>query len=357
MVWLPQSQKGNQSLALIIGQNDKFERQYMQKFRSLAVNFGEFVEYQHDRAGRDIGLHFTSTRAKGGEIVEPSLVWFQMKGVQTTSFSENEFNECQNLAISLKVAHLRFFYIAPESTYLVLYIEAIDEFFVLNIQKYIREKYADEILTINQETLTVHMRKDSILDEQSFNLIKTQCSLSTWRSRITESEKWGPVFFRDADVIRRLSKAKQRNVPMYFVLRKHGAKMRSEVDFVEKSSKETGTPEIVHEHWEYMMADKLSLTFPYIEFDTLDEHEGHDDLFPDDDPDDFGWPPLELPNGKHVAPHGVFELVEYTMSVALNDIGEAWAETLDVMEKAGFIELNEFGTSIVSVAPWHDRDV
>ena len=352
-----QGEKGNQTLALIIGQNDKFERLYMEKFRGLAVKFGEFVEYRRDRAGRDIGLHFVSNKAKGGEIVDPSLVWFQMKGVQTTSFSEREFNACQNLTVPLKVAHLRFWHIAPEPTYLVLYIEAIDEFFILNIQEYIREKYADEILTIKQETLTVYIKKDSILDAQSFHLIKARCSLSIWRSRIAEGEKWAPVFFRDAEVIRRLSTAKQRNVHMYFVLRKHGAKMRSEAYFIEKPSKERGMPEIVREHWEYMMSDNLSLAFPYIEFDTLDEHEGNDDLFLVDNGDDYAWPPLDLPNGKQVAPQGVFELVEYTMSVTLNDIGKAWAQTLDVMENAGFIELDEFGTSIVSVAPWHERDV
>lgn len=64
-----------------------------------------------------------------------------------------------------------------------------------------------------------------------------------------------------------------------------------------------------------------------------------------------------MPNGKEVVPFGVFELVEYKMLVSLNDIGEAWAQTLDVMENAGFIELDAVGGSMVSVAPWHHREI
>lgn len=42
-----------------IGEKDDFEGQYMAKFRAMAAPHGVFMEYQVDRAGRDIGLHFT----------------------------------------------------------------------------------------------------------------------------------------------------------------------------------------------------------------------------------------------------------------------------------------------------------
>lgn len=176
-------------MALQVGQNDSFERQYMAKFRALSASFGEFVEYERDRAGRDIGLHFVSRTSDGGEIVDPSLVWFQMKGIQATSFSSDDFNVCENLAIPLKIKHLQFWYIAPDTTYLVLYIEAVDKFFVLNIQSYIQDRYGDSILTLSQDTLTVHVSKDSVLDEQSFYLIEQRCSVAAWRSRIVEAEE------------------------------------------------------------------------------------------------------------------------------------------------------------------------
>ncbi len=42
-----------------VGARDDFENDYMGKFRALAAPHGLFVEYERDRAGRDIGLQLT----------------------------------------------------------------------------------------------------------------------------------------------------------------------------------------------------------------------------------------------------------------------------------------------------------
>ena len=319
----------------------------------MASEFGEFVEYERDRAGRDIGLHFVSQKVDGGEIVEPSLVWFQMKGVQANSFSTEDFDSSEDLSIVLDVPHLRFWYIAPEPTYLVLYIESVNRFFVLNIQKYIRENFGDGILNIDQKTLTVHVRKDSELDSQAFYLIKQQRSIEAWKGRIAEGNDFAHVFFRDAELIRRIDTAENRNVSIKLLLRKYGSKTRSEAYFIEASDEDNDEQETIRSHWQYMMPEDLSIPFPYLEFNP----DNDDDEFYWDEDEDYEWPPLELPNGKFVYPDGVFEIVEYKMIVSLNEIGKAWAQTLSVMEDAGFIELDALGVSAVSVAPWHGRDV
>lgn len=343
-------------MALKIGKNDHFERIYMAKFRALAAEFGEFVEYERDRAGRDIGLHFVSKTADGGEIVSPSLVWFQMKGVQADTLSEEQFAACDRLGISLKLGHLRFWYIAPEPTYLALYIEAVDKFFVLNIQKYVTDNYGDDILTHAQKTLTVYVSKNSELDAQAFYLIKRRRSAAAWRDKIAEGKQHANIFFRDAELIRRLSTIVDRNVTINFILRKYMSKLRSEAYFVEAADDSDEEPVVIREHWQYMMPDDLSWSFPYLEFNPYGEDDELEDAFWDDD-ENGDWPPLELPNGKEVYPDSGFEIVEYVMSVTLNDIGKAWEQTLCVMEYAGFIELNDTGASYVSVAPWHGRDV
>lgn len=343
-------------MALKIGRNDRFERKYMADFRAIAAEFGEFVEYARDRAGRDIGLHFVSQKADGGEIVAPSLVWFQMKGIQADTFSQKHFEACERLSISLNVGHLRFWYVAPEPTYLAVYVEAVGKFFVLNIQKYIADNYGDDILTLNQKTLTVYVSKESELDAQAFYLIKQRRSVEVWQDRIAKGEQFANVFFRDAELIRRLSTAADRNAAVKFILRKYGSKTRSEAYFVESVANSDNEPEVIREHWQYMMPDDLLRSFPYLEFNPDNEGGDVEDAFWDDD-EESEWPPIELPNGKKVYPDGVFELVEYNMAITLNDIGRAWAQTLCVMENAGFIELNDLGVSKVSVAPWHGRDV
>lgn len=143
---------------------------------------------------------------------------------------------------------------------------------------------------------------------------------------------------------------------MQLVLRKYGSKLRSEAYFMEISGESSDSPEVVREHWQYMMPDDLSQPFPYLAFNPLNDSDDGESFW-DEECDDSDWPPLNLPNGKQVFPDGVFEQVEYKMSVSLNDIGEAWAQTLHVMHVSGFIELDDLGASMVSVAPWHARDV
>ena len=344
-------------MALRIGQSDKFERLYFAKFREIGSQFGEFVEYERDRAGRDIGLHFVSQKSDGGEIVDPSLVWFQIKGLQTKTLSVEEFETLEHLSVRLDIQHLRFWYIAPEPTYLALYIESKDTFFVLNIQKYIGDKFGDEILTLRQKSLTVHMSKESVLDAQAFFLIKRDRSIVSWESRIAEGSEFAHVFFRDAELILRVYSATERSVAIQLILTKYGSKMRSEAHFLEVSVNDNGKPELIREHWEYMMPDDLSETFPYLEFEPWDGSDYDEDTLFFDNVDESEWPPLELPNGKQVIGDGVFEMGEYKMSVTLNDVGMAWVQTLHVMEKAGFVELGNLQPTMVSVAPWHARDV
>lgn len=78
---------------IVVGKTDAFERKYMEKFRAFASDFGEFVNYEHDRGARDIGLHLTHPLSSGKERVSTALVWFQMKGVMATTLPANEFEK------------------------------------------------------------------------------------------------------------------------------------------------------------------------------------------------------------------------------------------------------------------------
>ena len=158
-------------------------------------------------------------------------------------------------------------------------------------------------------------------------------------------------------MILRVYSATERSVAIQLILTKYGSKMRSEAHFLEVSVNNNGKPELIREHWEYMMPDDLSETFPYLEFEPWDGSEYDEDTLFFDNVDESAWLPLELPNGKQVIGDGVFGMGEYKMSVTLKDVGMAWVQTLHVMEKAGFVELGNLQPTMVSVAPWHARDV
>jgi hypothetical protein len=116
-----------------IGGRDDFESVYMAKFRSLAAPYGVFVEYEKDRAGRDIGLHLTQPSRDGdGKIVTPALVWFQMKGIMENTLSLKDYRAADDVPVDLDTSHLRFWYINVQPTYLAVYVESADQFLAID---------------------------------------------------------------------------------------------------------------------------------------------------------------------------------------------------------------------------------
>ena len=343
-------------MALKIGETDAFERIYMGKFYALAAQFGEFAKYERDRAARDIGLHFVERKVDGGEIVSPSLVWFQMKGVMAETLPREEFERDRYASVKLDVAHLRFWYIAPDPTFLAVYVECVDQFLVLNIKSYVAKVLGDDILTMEGKTKSVRVRADSVLDAQAFYLIKKGQSVEAWKTRIQEGEKLAPIFFRDAGLIWSMGEIAEAGGSVSMQVRQYGTKTRTEVYFLEDDPG-GGEGRQLRAHWQSFMPDRLEISFPYLDFDLAGGDENGDEDRYDDEDEYTDHPPLTLPNGKTVKPEGVFEMVDYMLAVTLNDIGRSWLETLRVMEGAGFVEVKADEGAMVSVAPWHSRDV
>jgi len=339
-----------------VGKHDVLERNYMAKFRNLAAKFGEFVEYERDRAARDIGLHLTTPKADGGEIVSPALAWFQLKGIHDTTLSAEQFEAADTVDIRIETRHLRFWYLLPDPTYLVVYVETVDQFFITNIQRYVTDQFGDEILKEERQTILISLDKESPLDDQAFSLILRNSNLDAWRGRLEGDNNYAAIFFRDAGVLKRVATAEERGVEIVFELRKYGSKTRSEVHLFERKIDGSGEDEEFHEHWHSFMPEPEDV-FPYLAL-APEQEKDEDDLWEEWDDDEFPeWGPIELSSGKLVEPDGVFELVSYMMKATLNDLGKAWLQTLEVMEAANLIEVNMDEKGWVSVAPWHRRDV
>ncbi|SRR6266567_1013404 len=131
---------------LKIGATDVFEREYTQRFRLFAGQFGEFIAYERDRGAKDIGLHLTRRLRSGEERVSAGLCWFQLKGITKKKFSPEQFDVESVIKLSLKVSHLRYWYLQPMPTYLALFVECADVFLVLNLQKYVEDTWGAQDL-------------------------------------------------------------------------------------------------------------------------------------------------------------------------------------------------------------------
>lgn len=345
-----------------IGKENVFERKYMGKFRNFASQFGEFVSYEHDRGARDIGLHLTKKLKSRNETLSSALCWFQMKGITAKKFSKEEFKKKSEIKIQLKVKHLRYWYIQPMPTYLILYIESADIFLILNIQKYICEMWGNDIFELKQKLATVSVKKSSVLDEQAFNLILSKCDIEAWKKVIQAEIKPIQVCRRDYNLIWHIGTAKQRKVEHKVTFKDWQSKMRGEIYFYEKNKKYDSEWVLIREHWEFGFGiSKLEVSYPYLEFFDLQSDEAIKEYSYEEEygyEEEHEMTDFKLLNGDIVKGLDCSsELFEYSMGVRINEIGKAMLEWVLILVKVGLVEINPEKTEVIDIAPWHNRQI
>lgn len=336
---------------IVVGKTDAFERKYMDKFRSIATDFGEFINYEHDRGARDIGMHLTHKLSSGKERLSSALIWFQMKGKMASSLSLEEFESSNEISISLDVKHLRYWYLQPMPTYLVLYIESADQFLILNISEYVRERWGRDILTSDQGTATVKVPRDSKLDKQAFMLILEANDLEEWKKALGNNDDNIDVCYRDYDLIWHLSTAEERKVEHSLEFWDWQSKTRSQLYIYETSDE---GKEVLREHWHFMMnIHQLEDAYPYMELYSKEEK---DDWW--DDEEDNEVPDIVLANGDVVSGvNASCEYFAYEFGVRLNEVGKEMFEWVKFLVEVNLIEITPGKSEFVSFAPWHGRAV
>src|SRR5258708_1627956 len=110
---------------------EEFEKRYTNRFRERLTSRGIILKYEEDRAATDLGLHLTPP---GSLALSNVRVWFQLKGIHASTLSLAEIEKADIVSIKLNLDHLRFWYAAPEAVYLIVYLEATDEFLGADIR-------------------------------------------------------------------------------------------------------------------------------------------------------------------------------------------------------------------------------
>jgi len=334
-----------------VGKTDVFERKYIQEFRQFAGGFGEFVSYERDRGARDIGLHLTRKAGSGAEQLTSALCWFQMKGIMAGTLSKGAFDKLEHLSVSLSVQHLKFWFLQPVPTYLVVYVESVNRFLVLNIQDYVAQQWGNKILTFAQKTMSARVPKQSLLDEQAFELILRKSDIQEWMKALATSEESARFCQRDYDLIWHFGTAKKRGKEHRIEFWDWQSKTRGQFQIQERSIDELGEWETLREHWQYMMNfSELQEAYPYLELFALDSESYWDE-------DDRG-PCIELANGDVVVgTDAAGEYYEYVVGVRLNEIGEQLFNSVELLTRLGLVTITPGKQQLVSVAPWNDRAV
>jgi hypothetical protein len=219
----------------------------------------------------------------------------------------------------------------------------------------VSERWGKDILKSKQKTATVEISKESILDEQAFHLILKKSDVTDWGKVIEANEDEVKMCLRDYDLIWHIGTSQDRKVRHRVLFMDWQSKTRGQL-YIQEQSKESEDWHTLREHWEYFMSiGDLEKSYPYIEFFSLEPED--EDLWDDED-DCREVPDWELSNGNIVRGANVCgEYFEYIAGVRLNDIGNEMFEWVKNLLDIGLIEITPGKGDVISVAPWHRRDV
>ncbi len=367
-----------------IGATDEFESLYMAKFRQLAAPYGVLVEYALDRAGRDIGLHLTQPVASSrGKIVTPALIWFQMKGIMKQTLSIEDYESIEEVSVVLEVSHLRFWYMNVQPTYLAVYIESVNCFLAIDIKDWTRRNYGEAILTHSQKTITAKVHKRNVLDGHFFRLALNRNLVPALRNLLAQDDdKEIARFLRDSILVKWLASCARLGAEARMTVIRWITKMRTEVCFESRVDEEDWKQ--IREHWQFAMGE-IADNFPFLTLkpkrkavqqerieliDTGDDEERECvstviSFVEEEEDDEDGWAYDEMDHecllaiGNDEYSYGGMaggEYVVHEIGINLNEIGERWAATLQVLEEAEIISV-DMSPHWIDVAPWHARDV
>lgn len=294
-----------------------------------------------------------------------------MKGIMAETLSNKEAKEKSKFKYRLKVEHLKFWFLQPMPTYLALYIESLDRFLILNLQKYIQEKWGRGILSLDQETAEVEVSASSVLDREALNIILREGTVEEWIKALSADEDHIRLCERDYNIIWRIGTAEGRNVEHRFEIFDWQSKLRGEVHIQERTRDDKAEWTMVRNHWQLQLggvhgAEEM---YPYLDLTAAEEGEDYSyDVV--DELDEYGdrnyledereyRPTSKMKNGQIAAGEdcsGEYHL--YYIIPELNDLGRNLFKLIETLVDIKFIEIkDDEGGEWMSVAPWHARQV
>jgi hypothetical protein len=146
-----------------------FEDLYTDAFKRRFRTRGVVVEYDRDRAARDMGIHLA---APGSLELSDVRVWFQLKGIHRERYDASALHAMDSVPVELAVEDVQKWYAAPEAVYIVVYLEALDEFVGEDIRDLVDRRFSDhkgsftsKMRSLTQAEVTLRVSTEAVVDE------------------------------------------------------------------------------------------------------------------------------------------------------------------------------------------------
>jgi len=308
-----------------------------EKLRDFARRFGSVITFARWGHARDLWLELTRKSSSAHPTLVTALCWFQPRSLTAAELDREAYEELRAVTVSLEVRHLRYWYIQPMPTYLVLYIEAADELLVLNLQHYVERTWGRAILRLQQETATVDVSRDSVLDEQMFEQMLLENDRAEWKKAIWANPISSRVCRDDFEIVLRIGIS---DTHLQFVVDRlydgnyiRGAWLKETVANVRRGP-----------DFDPFWTQNIEEDYPYLDL--------YNDMAPlppvpevydpshHDDPVSEGDPHIRLSNGDRLrVPHESTRYFNYYFGARLNTLGKdilACALALERLKLAAF---------------------
>jgi hypothetical protein len=238
-----------------------------------------------------------------------------------------------------------------QPTYLAVYVESADQFLTIDLKEWVTQNYGEDIMNLPQKTVRVRVPKRNPIDLEFFRLVLNKNLLPSLRRAFAQDDDEKIVrFLRDSSVVKWLANCNANGARARLTVVNYMSKTRTEVYFERKIV--NGGCERFMAHWQFMMRG-IAEAFPYLSFNPERKavisglrifFVDHDDTdaIDDESEEDLDRECL-LAVTENEYSYGQMLSGEFTVhhiQIALNEIGESWAATLNVLENAEVITVS-----------------
>lgn len=128
---------------IVVGASDVLEEKYIHRLQSYLADYGLPIVYPRDRATIDLGLHLFNPKDDSTQhrTLSGVRVWMQCKSLKKTTLTQEAADATGKIPVAgLSTEHVKFWYLASEPVYLVVYVESLDAFFARDTRQLVDEQ-------------------------------------------------------------------------------------------------------------------------------------------------------------------------------------------------------------------------
>lgn len=311
----------------------------LQRLEAFLRPYARYRLYPRRHGAGDLGLHLPEGIEAPAIRTAPALCWIQLRHLSVAQLASTQLAATDKVQVQLPVAGLREWYLQPVPAHLLLWVESVDEFLVLDLQRYVRQRWGARILTLRSPSAAVAVPASDFLDEAAFHAMAGRCGLDAWRSAL--STRAGDNLYHrlnDLEIVYAVGAARSQGADFRMVFVDWQQKPQGQVVLQQRAPGSLRWVTL-RESWKHAISiDDLEDRYPYLEPRPPERNDVTEEWsFAGDR---YGVVEHTFSGGQRVIGEGAADqYIEYRIPVRLNAQGRALHEWLEILGRTGVLEI------------------